>query len=295
MKEGCSLQKKVHNLPFPCFNTLIWRGLMSETLKIKTEKFHKISRVLKALFFAIRYPRLLKPILKPSITSLYAAGAYKSCKLQKISPEKLIRQAGEISLLNCDTRDGNVSYLELLVLASVVKTLNPTNSVEIGTFDGNTTLQLALNTSKKAVVHTIDLPSSGEKTSAPILRREVKFVTDLQKQQRKYQNTPMEHKVVQHLGDSAEYDFSLFCKKGAIDFCFIDGSHSYENVKRDTQKVLEKLSLQGVILWHDYDPNYPGVYRYLNELSIEKKLYHIEKTSFALYGEKLSQISIGFS
>ncbi len=252
-------------------------------LQGKKETFHKTYRVLKALFFAVRYPSLIKPIAKPSVTSLYAAGVYRSSSLEKIAFEKVLCKKEAISLENCYTRDGNVSYLELIVLCNILKITLPKNLLEIGTFDGNTTLQMALNTSEEALIHTIDLPGSADKTTLPILQREVKFVMDTKKQTRKYEESSQKHKIKQHLGDSTLYDFSRFCERGLLDFCFIDGSHSYESVQSDTEKTLENLSSKGTILWHDFDPNYPGVYGYLNGLSSKVKLYHIEKTSFALH------------
>ena len=48
---------------------------------------------------------------------------------------------------------------------------------------------------------------------------------------------PSKKKIVQHLGDSASYDFGKFSSEGQIEFCFIDGGHSYEIVKNDTEKV----------------------------------------------------------
>ena len=36
------------------------------------------------------------------------------------------------------------------------------------------------------------------------------------------------------------------------DFCFIDGGHSYECIKADTENSLRILSSNGAIVWDDY-------------------------------------------
>ncbi len=56
--------------------------------------------------------------------------------------------------------DGNVNVAELAVLNALCRTLKPKSIMEIGTFDGRTTLNLALNSN--AQVFTLDLPSNAE-------------------------------------------------------------------------------------------------------------------------------------
>lgn len=53
-----------------------------------------------------------------------------------------------------------------------------------------------------------------------------------------------------------------------VDAIFIDGDHSYEGVKADTEMALKHLK-KGVVMWHDaYKdcPDWCGVYRFLQEL-----------------------------
>ncbi|MBL8012699.1 MAG: class I SAM-dependent methyltransferase, partial [Candidatus Omnitrophica bacterium] len=75
---------------------------------------------------------------------------------------------------------------------------------------------------------------------------------------------------------------------GKIDLVFIDGNHSYEFVKSDTENALEMLSEKGVIIWHDYDYIiHKDVFRYLNKLAKTHKIYSIPHTRFAIYGRQL--------
>jgi predicted O-methyltransferase YrrM len=48
-----------------------------------------------------------------------------------------------------------------------------------------------------------------------------------------------------------------------MDLVFVDGAHSYEYVKNDTEKGWEMLRPGGIIAWHDCTPNHPEVVSYL--------------------------------
>ena len=53
----------------------------------------------------------------------------------------------------------------------------------------------------------------------------------------------------------------------SIDFCFIDGSHLYEDVIVDIRNWLPKVKINGIFAGHDYDKDgHPGVYRAVGEL-----------------------------
>lgn len=59
----------------------------------------------------------------------------------------------------------------------------------------------------------------------------------------------------QHYGDSHQLSATeLIAQYGRFDFVFIDGDHSLEGVKQDTQLALALLSPGGMICWHDANP-----------------------------------------
>jgi predicted O-methyltransferase YrrM len=188
-----------------------------------------------------------------------------------------------LTLENFHSRNGNLSPYEVLAIASLVKNRGPKRLLEIGTFDGNTTLQMALNAPDDAKIHTIDLPVDENTAASPILESDLKFILDEKKRVRKFESSSVSHKINQHFGDSTQYDFASFTKEGPLDLIFIDGGHTYECVKSDTQKSLPILSEQGCILWHDFTPHFGGVFQYLLELSRELPLVHIEGTNLVLY------------
>ena len=65
-------------------------------------------------------------------------------------------------------------------------------------------------------------------------------------------------------------DEILKFKDEFFEFIFIDGSHDYDDVKRDIQNCLKKLKIGGVLSGHDYD--YTPVKNAVNDTIGEKNL-----------------------
>ena len=174
---------------------------------------------------------------------------------------------GEISLklAELDATEGNVAEIELLVIAALVRQAEPHLCFEIGTFDGRTTLNMALNLPTDGRVFTLDLPGNDKgSTLLPLDHAEVKYV-DKPVPGARFAGHELAGQITQLYGDSASYDFSRFLD--SVDFMFVDGSHSYDYAKTDSLTALEMVRSGGIILWHDYDtPYWPGVTRALNEL-----------------------------
>ena len=51
-----------------------------------------------------------------------------------------------------------------------------------------------------------------------------------------------------------------------IDFCFIDGSHEYEDVKKDILAYLPKVKKGGILAGHVYDRIWQGVINAVDEI-----------------------------
>lgn len=235
--------------------------------------------------------RALRMLLRKKNRRRFFGNAYlrefffQKVKENSLLPAKplsaLVDFSEQVVLKNFSSRNGNLSAYEVLVIATLVAHKKPLNVLEIGTFDGNTTLQMALNISKMGKIHTIDLPKDQLQTHQPILDSDLAFIQDEVKHCRKFEGTTLEKKIIQHFGDSTAYDFNRF--NGPHDFVFIDGGHSYECVASDTENALKHLSEKGWILWHDFTPLFGGVYQFLNELAKDYPLIHIEETNLALY------------
>ena len=253
----------------------------------------KNARRLEALRYGLSHPPVLRKSLQDLVRSMYEQSVqdlvrrgYEESLHRGTVKQQLLSDVAdvdkEIRLKDYGVRDGNVTSFELMAIATLAANCQPKRVLEIGTFDGNTTLQIALNTPVDAMIHTIDLPEDHAETSLPTLDVDVKYVQDKQKLVRKYIGSEVKKKVVQHFGDSTTYDISNFTKEGKIDFCFIDGGHSYECVKSDTEKVLKIMAPKGIILWHDFTVTWPGVCQYLCEFSKKHPLVHITGTNLAM-------------
>ena len=147
--------------------------------------------------------------------------------------------------------DGNVTLLELLAIVRLVRMRAPRRLMELGTFDGRTTLNLAANSPPGAEVFTLDLPQTDlHNAQLPLAAGETHYIKKDESGAR-YHGTDCEGKITQIRGDSATFDFSPYFQ--TVDFVFIDASHSYEYVLNDSRVALKLMRPSGgVILWHDY-------------------------------------------
>jgi predicted O-methyltransferase YrrM len=144
----------------------------------------------------------------------------------------------------------SIDAYEIFVLCAVIKSLGAKRILEIGTFDGNTALNLAANSPPDAAVTTIDLPPDWDGEMGMSVPEACVNVTKRHKVGIQFQNTPFARKITQVFGDSAKLDWSRL--PAPFDVVFIDGCHYYEYVKKDTQNALRYLKADGVVIWHDY-------------------------------------------
>lgn len=195
-----------------------------------------------------------------------------------------ICQPNGAQFLETDKADGNVNLTELAVLNALCRTYKPKEIFEIGTFDGRTTLNLALNS--EADIHTLDLPAE-ELESSEVMGADKRYVNKPSSGARftspPHNALPCVKRITQLLGDSAKFDFSPW--HGKIDLVFVDGAHSYDFVVNDSNVALKLLqSGGGVIVWHDYGV-WPDVAQALKELKENKPdlpMVHVKGTSLAV-------------
>lgn len=178
---------------------------------------------------------------------------------------------------------GHTTEFELKVISNLVNYYQPETIFEIGTFQGRTTLNMALNAPKNAEIVTLDLPGDDlEHTRLQIEEGEARYVKKDRSGER-FIDHPLRSMITQVFGDSATFDFSPYHQ--SMDLVFIDGSHAYDYVLNDTQKALDMSRPGGTILWHDYT-NWEGVLNALNEFYQNdrrfRKLRHIGGTSIVI-------------
>ena len=201
--------------------------------------------------------------------------------VQKDFEEIIDGKESRCQLLNATRRDGNLSLDALYGISRLVKYVNPTQIFEIGTFNGNTTLQMAVNSREECKIFTLDLDGNSSTALTPkysLSEDDKKYVGS---KEILFQGTPYEKKITRLLGDSAQFDFRPFY--GQMDFVFIDGSHVFEYVKNDTEQAFRMFAPKGVIVWDDYDPSWPDVVRFLNQLARKVNLIWIYGTSLCIH------------
>jgi predicted O-methyltransferase YrrM len=186
----------------------------------------------------------------------------------------------EVSIAPVKARKHNTTSFELMAICALLKDNNCNNIFEIGTFDGRTTRAMALNlSSESGKILTLNLPPGIDDvllhTSADDVDLAHKVISG-----ERFINTPQGKLIEQLWGDSATFDFSPYYN--SMDLVFIDGAHSEQYVKSDTEKALQLIKQSGgIIIWHD--AHLFGVVKYLEPWikSNQLPVYFIKDTSLA--------------
>ena len=172
--------------------------------------------------------------------------------------------------------------LPYTLLATIVSAQKPGKIFEAGTFRGVGSLTMALN-APEANLYTLDLPeecspaevetlSKGDREWVRLSRTSMGFA---------FLGHPAAKRIHQLRGNSLNFTPPAFLAN--TDLCLIDGGHSYECVKADTETALKILSPNGVIVWDDYAWFIDGVSRYLTELRNSLPLYRIAGSQLVIY------------
>jgi hypothetical protein len=165
---------------------------------------------------------------------------------------------------------GSMTITEISSLCHLVAARRPRKVLEVGSFRGLTTLNIAMN-APEAEIHTLDLPPGANPCSTAFDNNDANIITS--RGGYYYESRPEASRIFQHYGDTATFDYAEI--GGGVDFCLIDAAHSYEYVRNDTAKTLPLIADGGLILWHDYgrndflaDPDDAwGVTRFLHEIA----------------------------
>ena len=168
---------------------------------------------------------------------------------------------------------GNISMTELFYIVMTVALFRPQWIMEFGTFNGRTTLNMAINSPNSDIV-TVDLPRNKKnRTKFPLEDKgnlnsldETGYVGNKSKLWQG-QDPSIVKRITQVWEDTAKLKFGFY--KDKFDFLFIDASHTYENCKNDSYNGHKIIKKKGIIYWHDYN-GWPGVTEALNEYYIEQ-------------------------
>ena len=193
--------------------------------------------------------------------------------------------AAEVSFVGRGTLrvPGGTSDAEAWILAVMAK--DARRMFEFGTCTGKTAYLWARNQPAGGTITTLTLPPEradrlrGAAGDDPVAlahaREESRFSRFL------YTGTEAEGRIEQVWGDSKEFDERPFAEQ--CDVVFVDGSHAYSYVLNDSAKALAMVRPGGLVLWHDYSPECPGVFRALNELARRVTLMHVQGTTLVAH------------
>jgi predicted O-methyltransferase YrrM len=159
------------------------------------------------------------------------------------------------------------SYLaDLVALCQLAQLVQPRVIFEIGTFHGYSTLHLALNAPADAVVYSLDLPPDNPELSLGATIMDVAIAREgAATSTFAFSGRDVASRIRLLHGDSAAFDFAPW--HGGVDLFFIDGAHSYDYVRSDSERALACVRPGGVVAWHDFGRSgVNGVGRYLREL-----------------------------
>ncbi|MGH9749445.1 MAG: O-methyltransferase [Candidatus Polarisedimenticolia bacterium] len=204
--------------------------------------------------------------------------------LKDVFPADIER--GAIRMENFLGHWGNVGVETLAKICLIVRWLRPSRILEIGTYNGLTTLQMALNAPSGCVVYTLDLPEGAEPSQPPsaldrmvALSFRARFGTSTGSYFRDRKGLI----IRQLLGDAATFDYAAHLD-GKVDLVFIDAAHDYESKRIDTDNALRLLAPGGVILWDNFaDVTNPEVTRFLLDLGARLPLRHLKNTMLVVH------------
>lgn len=136
-----------------------------------------------------------------------------------------------------------LGFIELLTVLSNKLDKTDYTMIEIGSYMGESTMMFA-STGLFSTIYSID-PLDGYEEFNEMHNYPWEFVRDEFTKNTKYFDS------IVHLQDFSYNVVDKF-ENDSIDFIYIDGSHSEENVRRDLELYLPKLKKNGIIAGHDY-------------------------------------------
>jgi predicted O-methyltransferase YrrM len=207
--------------------------------------------------------------ITPYVYSTLYSQKQEQSKIREIYLPELFENIDDISVPVgvVNQESGHDNQVDMIYVIAIAKYLKCKNIFEFGTYFGQTTYYLTL-ASDTTTVLTLDLPADDNPFAGKY-------------QGIYFKGTDREPFIKQIDCDSQTFDTTPFHQQ--MELIFVDGDHSYEAVKNDTEKALEMLAPGGVIIWHDYAPKSPGVIQFFSEFSLEKPVFHIRKTCLLVY------------
>ena len=165
---------------------------------------------------------------------------------------------------------GGMSFTELVILAGVTKSRKPKAVFEMGTAAGETMAVFMLNAPSGARIMSLDLPLGDDPEINAARRQFASIPTAL----------GLNH-YTQLFCDSMVFDTTPYLD--FIDLGLVDANHDFEHVRNDTIKMVQMMTKEGLVFWHDYGGK--GALRpvatYLETIAKRCPIYCIPESSLA--------------
>jgi len=181
-------------------------------------------------------------------------------------------------------RPFNLDPTERFCLAALAVTRGVKSIFEFGTYDGATTLLLARSV-PDARIFTLDLPEDQVGEVDAVAEQQLAVAGGLGS---KFRLEGTNGQITQLVGDSRLYDFTPYL--GAVDLVLVDGGHSYECIRSDSENALRMLAPGGLVVWDDYTDSWPAVVRAVDDVATASRIrvMALFPTEFAVYDSALS-------
>jgi len=269
-KDATGYYENLLNKMLPAENLLLFlklsRWLSNQSKETECEiltlfEQGKLSGVFEDVLSELSQELLIKSALRKSI-------------IREVFPQQLFPEIASVNVpvgvIHQESHHAN--HADMLYVCGIAKCSGAKRIFEFGTYRGQTTCGLAA-VCKDAQVYTLNLPPEDDPRYAPFIGMYIA-------------RSPDRDRITQIFADSRTFDTAPY--RESMNYIFIDGDHSYEGVKNDTEKALQLLKPGGVIVWHDYAAKSPGVLKYLAEFSRERPLFRLRETCLAVYVDGLN-------
>jgi hypothetical protein len=226
--------------------------------------------IFRLLKIAATNPRRMSHVLGTALSATNDV-VDKSCDLMQlpyVDANDFLPATGdpwEIKMAMFPKTYASISLLESTALILLLKRAQSKRVFEFGTFKGISITQLALNLPPESEIYTLDLPDESLNTQYPTDADDA--VVAVKSGKGSFVPKELRPRIQFLKSDSAKFDETPFA--GKMDFVFVDGAHNFEYVKNDSEKGWRMLRPGGIIAWHDYRHQDPGVVRYLVQSSFK--------------------------
>jgi len=239
----------------------------------------RIKAICKIVRKLIIYPSSIFQVLKDETEyEKYLLQKYKKTQFPTTDITQFF-QEGKATVDYYTFLDGSSLITDLALLRSLAKSIPECDYLEIGTWRGESILNVAAYAKQCISVNL----SPEEIISRGYPEKYAKLHGCLIKDEKNIKTV---------YADSKQFDFTSLNQK--FDLIFIDGDHSYEGEKSDTQKVYPLLKDENsIIVWHDYGynpemPRHSVIAAILDGLPTEAHdhLFHVSNTMCAIYTKR---------